>query len=404
MRVISGKVRKRGGVARGGAAVLAFFCLASGAVLPLQAQAERKAPDTSRVVVLGYHRFEDPPRDPLAISSAEFDAQLSEIRARGLRVLSLEEFLAWREGRLELAGDAVLLTIDDGYNSCYHVAWPILRKHGMPFVMFVYTNYVEKGGKTLTWAQLREMSEGGASIQSHTVSHAALDVRKGRSEEEYRKWLRHELEDSRRMISERVGAPVYALAFPYGRFNKAAQDAAREAGYKLQFTVAGQKLTRESKDDELGRYVVLSGKPEIFQMAVNFGGAMTPPGVVIETTPARGAYIGDASPLISAKLDGFGPVEPGSAELWLSGFGRLPAVYDPATNTISFQVRDRLRAATHTARVVVRSGGKRLQAEWDFVLDRKMLFDAIVPENGGAQAPSAALGGAGRAAAADSRG
>lgn len=356
-----------------------FLC----AIIATTASAEeRKGPDTSRVTVLGYHRFEDPPRDPLAISSAEFDAQLAEIKARGLRVLSLEEFLAWRQGDLRLSGDAVLITIDDGYNSCYHVAWPILRKHGMPFVMFVYTNYVEKGGKTMTWAQLREMREAGVAIQSHSVSHSALDARKGRSEEEYLKWLRHEMAGSMSIISEKVGAPVYAIAFPYGRFNKAVQEAAAAAGYKLQFTVRGQKLTAASKDDELGRYVVLSGKPEIFQAAINFGGAMSLPGVTLETQPAAGAYIGDPSPLISAKLDGLGKIDPGSAELWLSGYGKLPAVYDPATNTISFQIRDRLRASQHTARVAVRSGGKRLQTEWDFVIDRKLLFDALAPENG----------------------
>ncbi len=352
----------------------------------LQAQETAHAPDTTQVVVLGYHRFEDPPRDPLAISSAEFRQQLQSIREQGLEVISLDDFLAWRKGEITLPPRSVLITIDDGYVSGYSVAWPILKEFNYPFVMFVYTNYISAGGKSITWDQLREMEAAGVSIQSHSVSHTALTRRQERSDEDYRAWLWHELHGSRTLIEEGIGKPVYAIAYPYGVFNETVQRVAEEAGYQLQFTVHGKKIYRASRDNELGRYVVLSGKPEIFQSAIHFGGAIGVEAVQLETHPPRGAYVGEASPLISAKLDAFGSIDPGSIELFLSGYGRLPATYDPNTNTISFQIRDRLRASSYTARVAVRSGGKRLQADWDFIVDRKLLFESLLP--GGTPPPT----------------
>jgi len=50
-----------------------------------------------------------------------------------------------------------VITIDDGYVSGYAVAWPILKEFGYPFTMFIYTQYVSVGGKSITWAQLEQI-------------------------------------------------------------------------------------------------------------------------------------------------------------------------------------------------------------------------------------------------------
>ncbi|HJY91566.1 MAG TPA: polysaccharide deacetylase family protein, partial [Candidatus Acidoferrum sp.] len=54
------------------------------------------------------------------------------------------------------------------------VAWPILKEFGYPFTLFVYTQWVNTGGKSMTWAQLEEMRDAGVDLESHTVSHHEL--------------------------------------------------------------------------------------------------------------------------------------------------------------------------------------------------------------------------------------
>ncbi len=340
--------------------------------------------DKSRVAVLGYHRFENPPRDPLAISSEEFTAQLREIKERGLPVITLDDFLAWRKGEKTLPPSSVLITIDDGYDSCYNVAWPILKSFGFPCVMFVYNNYISVGGKSITWEELREMRDGGSSVQSHSVSHAPLSKRKGRSEEEYQAWLWNELKASRDLIETHVGKPVHSIAYPYGDFDAGVQERGVAAGYALQFTVVGKKIDQSSPDNELGRYIIQSGHPEIFRSAIDFSGGGTPVEMLnIAVTPASGALVGEPSPLVSADLSALGDVTPASVELWLSGYGKLPAAYDAATKRIEFRLRDRLRASSYTATVRAVVGGKKIRSSWDFVVDRKALFEAFLPGSAG---------------------
>ena len=55
----------------------------------------------------------------------------------------MEDFLAWRRGEKGIPQKSALISIDDGYLSGYNVAWPILKKFGYPFTMFIYTDAVK---------------------------------------------------------------------------------------------------------------------------------------------------------------------------------------------------------------------------------------------------------------------
>jgi hypothetical protein len=52
----------------------------------------------ARVMILCYHRFEDRPHDSLAISPAEFRAQMQALKDNGIAVIAMKDFLAWRQG------------------------------------------------------------------------------------------------------------------------------------------------------------------------------------------------------------------------------------------------------------------------------------------------------------------
>src|SRR4029077_56911 len=151
----------------------------------------------SEVIVLCYHRFEDKPKDSLAIKPADFEAQMQALKDNGVAVIPMADFLAWRRGEKSIPEKSAVVSIDDGYISGYSVAWPVLKKFGYPFTMFIYTDYVKggpkSGGQSISWQQLAEMRDAGVDIQSHTVTHSSLNARKGKSDEEYAAWLKNEL-------------------------------------------------------------------------------------------------------------------------------------------------------------------------------------------------------------------
>lgn len=327
---------------------------------------------TSQVTVLGYHRFEDPARDGLALTPTEFREQLQELRDLDIEVISMDDFLAWRQGDVNIPAHSAIITIDDGYNCTYHVAWPILQEFDYPFTVYPYTHYISVGGRSITWEQLAEMRDAGVDIGSHSVSHSNLASRGNRSEEEYRQWLTEELRGSKEIIEEQLGIEVTTFAYPYGVSNELARQIGTEAGYDALFNVHGRKITFESDHDTLGRYVVESTKPEVFRMAVNFGTGTGRSLPVAEgaTTPANGATIATRQPLLRADLSALGDINPDSVEMSVSGLGVVPATYDPETRTIEYQVRQRIRENPCTVTVRARDGaGQRLETAWSFIID-----------------------------------
>lgn len=69
----------------------------------------------------------------------ELDTQLAQL-ARHYTFVSLEDAQRVIKGELKTTKPAALFTMDDAYTSAYRLAWPILKRHGAPAVVFVATN------------------------------------------------------------------------------------------------------------------------------------------------------------------------------------------------------------------------------------------------------------------------
>ena len=339
--------------------------------------------------MLGYHRFENPPRDSLAISTKEFETQMQGLKDTGVTVISMSDFLAWRRGEKDVPSRSAVITIDDGYVSGYSEAWPILKKLGYPFTMFVYTNYIGTGGKSISWSQLAEMRDAGVEIGSHTVSHDRLTAKKGRTDGDYDAWLANELQGSKEMLESRLGLKVRTLAFPYGLSNEQVKAAGRKAGYEAQFTVNGIKTQASAPaPDSIGRYIVESTQPKIFEMAANFGSTTSPaassPAVVsamaaaapaaaaMVTQPMEGETIQTALPLIKANLAVLGKIDPKTVEMQLSGFGPVPASYDSASGLITYQTTQKIRDRSCTVTVTAIASGKKVSTRWNFYVEPQL--------------------------------
>jgi hypothetical protein len=99
--------------------------------------------------------------------------------------------------------------------------------------------------------QLAEMRDAGVDIEGHTVSHSSLNARKGKTEEQYRAWLKSEIVGSKEMLEKNLGIQIKAFAYPYGLHNQTVRDVVKEAGYEAAFTVWGTaNRIRGRSDDE----------------------------------------------------------------------------------------------------------------------------------------------------------
>ena len=348
------------------------------------------------VMVLCYHRLEEKPRpkDELAITPQEFEKEMQQIKDAGFSVIPMQDFLAWRRGDKDIPAKSCVLTIDDGYVSGYDTAWPILKKFGYPFTMFVYINYIGSGGKSVSWDQLAEMRDAGVDIESHTYYHdnlrsppSSVDattlklIRADIASLGMEGYMRKEIVDSKQILEKQLGIKVNCIAYPYGNYSQKVRDLVKEAGYEAGFTVYGQRLGYSAPAfDVLGRYAVEQSNPKVFQEALIMqggGGGPAPSGPTTAqlaatsmlTVPAQGETISNAKPVIKANLSTMGEVDPKSVEMRISGFGPVPVQYDDKTKTVSYQVAQPLRDKNYTVFLIAQVAGKRVETKWDFNFD-----------------------------------
>ena len=70
----------------------------------------------------------------------------------------------------------IIINFDDGWKSQFIYAKPILDQYGFKASFFIVCNYVNSGLLTrMNWQDIAELQKDGMDIESHTMSHAALD-------------------------------------------------------------------------------------------------------------------------------------------------------------------------------------------------------------------------------------
>jgi peptidoglycan/xylan/chitin deacetylase (PgdA/CDA1 family) len=363
---------------------------------PSPALAPSPVPDDStRVAVLGYHDFsEAQPETQMRMKPSKFRKQMETIRQLGITVISLEDFLAWKRGEKTLPERCVLITLDDGWKSVYTDAYPVLKEFGFPFALYLYKNYVDIGGKSLSSDMIREMMQHGAGIGSHSVSHPFPGVVKGEKKkgaDSFDAFLRNQIGESKRFLEGKFPYPITTYAYPGGYHCEEMYPLATEFGYHVMFTVVAGKVRRSTPNLVVPRYMVLGNNEKPFEMAVSFrdgasapvvgAGASTPQKTLYPVSPEAGTIIQHRLPKISADLSTLTDYDPASLVMKVSGFGEVPATFDPATKQLSWQVNRKLRQPSCQVSISWKTTPQNKLAEvplrWSFRVD---LANSYLPE------------------------
>jgi peptidoglycan/xylan/chitin deacetylase (PgdA/CDA1 family) len=141
------------------------------------------------------------------------------------------------------------ITFDDGEQSQYRNALPLLAKQGISAMYFVNPGLVGTEGKFLSWEQLRELQTAGHSIQSHGWSHKFLISCQG---EEFAQ----ELGGSRETLEDKLGSAVEEISVPGGRWDERVIEACARAGYKRVYVSEPWIATEMCGVKVIGRFMV----------------------------------------------------------------------------------------------------------------------------------------------------
>lgn len=188
--------------------------------------------------ILLYHSIETQATTgfkPWCMQPERFEEQLAYLQEEGYTALTLRELRSRvATGRL-LPERPVVLTFDDAYLDFLTQALPRLEKYGHLATLFVPTAYVggcsswladvgEAHRPILGWKQLRALQDVGIECGGHTHSHPELDTLSARD-------AALEICQSRDLLEEALGQPVYSMAYPHGYYNRRVRQMVMQAGY-----------------------------------------------------------------------------------------------------------------------------------------------------------------------------
>jgi peptidoglycan/xylan/chitin deacetylase (PgdA/CDA1 family) len=340
----------------------------------------------SVVSILGYHDFKEKGGEPMVMNQTKFREQMQFIKDSGISVISLQDMMDWKAGVKNIPDESFVITIDDGWLGVHTYAFPVLKEFEFPFTIYLYKKYVNVGGRSLKWEQIREMLDSGlCEVGSHSVSHDSMTARKGRSDEAYRAYLEVELKDSKEFLEQNLGVEVTSFAYPYGNYNAQIRDFGMELGYQSLVTVNGSKVRWDTHAGDLGRFIILGNDDSVFKLATTFRGRSLVEAAssikqeevgddgkpLYELSPAAESTVTTRTPLLVADLSGLSPIQAGSLRLVIAGQGQVEPKFDPETHTVSYQVPARLRRERFEASLQFKREGsdKTETIGWAFKVD-----------------------------------
>ncbi len=215
---------------------------------------------SAQVSILTYHHLDDT-SGAATITPENFEAHMQALLDAGYTAVSLRQLEDYVLHGKDLPEKPVVITFDDGYESNYTLAYPILQKYQMCATIFVIgatlgaDTYKDTGVSIhphFNAQQAKEMVDSGLiSIQSHTFdmhqsteldgenARTCVRMLEGETEEAFITAMRDDFSKSQNQLSAITGQTPYALSYPTGIYSDLTQAIAREQGFRMTFTSDG---------------------------------------------------------------------------------------------------------------------------------------------------------------------
>jgi peptidoglycan/xylan/chitin deacetylase (PgdA/CDA1 family) len=192
-------------------------------------------PGGERVPILMYHVINPPPAGApfpgLYVDPSEFAAQMQALANAGYHAVTQDQMWAyWKRGVPLPAGKPIVVSFDNGYQSQYANALPVLRRLGWVGDENIQLTGLPPSQGGLSQAQIKGLLAAGWELDTQGISHAdliALDATQ----------LAEQVATSRKTIQQRYGVPVNWFCYPSGHYDATVIAAVKAAGYTGSTTV-----------------------------------------------------------------------------------------------------------------------------------------------------------------------
>ena len=164
-------------------------------------------PQTVELPIIMYHHITENinKTGKYTVHTEEFRNDLDYIRENGYTTITVAELIDYVNNEEALPGKPIMITFDDGFESFYNLAYPLLKERSMKSVVSVIGKVTEKYSESedhninysnLTFAQINNLiAEGLTEIQNHSYNmhlseqgqRKGLSKLKNESNEDYRK-------------------------------------------------------------------------------------------------------------------------------------------------------------------------------------------------------------------------
>jgi peptidoglycan/xylan/chitin deacetylase (PgdA/CDA1 family) len=192
-------------------------------------------PGTGAVPILMYHVIAAPPPGApfpgLYVPPAEFAAQMQALKDAGWHAVTLDEVQAyWQRGMSLGPGKPIVVSFDNGYQSQYTQALPVLRRLGWVGDENIQLTGLPPSQGGLSQAQIRGLVTAGWELDTQGISHADLITLDGAQ-------LHDQVAVARRTVQQRFGVPVNWFCYPSGHYDATVIAAVKAAGFTGSTTV-----------------------------------------------------------------------------------------------------------------------------------------------------------------------
>lgn len=195
-------------------------------------QETRKPPlEVKKILVLVYHSVapaplgaEGPMNRHYRVSPDNFDRQMKYLVDHGYQTIRFDTYADYLLHDIPIPKKPIVITFDDGLENQYTYAAPVLKKYGFVATFFVYPG-VTGHKRFMTESEIKELSDAGHEIASHTYIHENLPKLTDPN------IIHRELVTSKELLEKMTGKPVTTIAYPFYAQNELTGKWVRDAGY-----------------------------------------------------------------------------------------------------------------------------------------------------------------------------
>lgn len=178
-----------------------------------------------------------------------FKAQIKMLADSGYHTILADQLYDYLNNGTPLPSKPIVLTFDDTDLDQYTIAEPTMKKYGFKGIFFVMTVSIGRPNY-MTRAQIKDLSDKGNDIESHTWDHHNVKKYQGKDWE-------IQIDKPTKTLEDITGKNIQHFAYPFGLWNPEAIPELKKRGFKSAFILS----TKRDEHDPLFtiRRIIASG-------------------------------------------------------------------------------------------------------------------------------------------------